>query len=254
MAIWRPQPVTPPWQPQPLRRPPALGVPAPPPPPVDLVLGFLGDSIWALTNGYNTRDIPTIVGHLLTKTGAIRTVTIVNRAISGTSTSDWVPGGSGEPKYTNALAAFVAAGVTHVVIMLGANDASSGNSDVTYDGNLKAIVTTGASALNNQGFKVILCYPIWRGDSAGYAAFLTSYQPKIDAIVNGVNVLRGDVLGYNWFLANQAELADQIHCNAEGSESDAAMVAWAIWHTLYGSSSGGGGGLLMARGFTGGLL
>ncbi len=215
----------------------------------DLILGFIGDSIWALTNGYGTRDIPTIVGHLLTKEGAIRSVAIVNRAVSGTSTSDWVPGVGAI--YSNALAAFIAAGLAnnanaYVVIMLGANDAASGNSATIYDGNLKAIVNVGANALVNQGIKVILCYPIWRGDNAGYAAFLVSYQAKIDALVNGTTIRKGDVLGYNWFLQNQGETADLIHCNAEGSESDAEMVAWATWNILYntGGSSTGGGGLI----------
>lgn len=236
---------------------PRPGTGTPTPPSFDLNLGFIGDSIWDLENGYGSRNIPTIVGQMLEKTGAIRTVNVVNRAVSGTDSAAWVPGGGGEPLYGDALAAFLAAGVTHVVVMLGANDAANSTTDTIYDGNIKAIVNVGASALVNQGLTVILCYPIWRNDVPGLDVFLEAYHAKIDGIIAGDpdNVLQGDVLGYDWFRDHEDEMDDPpIHCNEAGSESHATMVSWAIWDAVYDTDGAAAASILGGGDMDGGFF
>lgn len=191
---------------------------------MSLTLGYIGDSIWIFATGYATRTIPAIMALRLAQMGSLQTVSISNSAESGTKTADWLPATG---RYQTAVAAFASASVTHVNIMLGANDASASVAAVDYGDNLDSIT----SDLVSNGYTVILHYPPARHDDEGYNTFLSAYQAEIDALVNGTTILQGDVLAYDWFLAhNQTD--DGVHPDDDGCDSLANMQAWAIVDVL----------------------
>lgn len=195
-------------------------------------LGFIGDSIWALSNGYGSRSIPQIIGTLLEKTGAIRDVSVTNRAVSGSGAPDWIPSG---PYYDSAIGAFATNNVTHIAYMLGAND-SIGPNDTAFQQFWTNCITPTVNDLVSRGYVILLCYPIWRGDHPSCEARLEFMQTVIDSLVNGSTILHGDTLGYAWFRAHPEEMDNPlIHCNEIGSESHAAMVAHAIWKRVLGN-------------------
>lgn len=202
-----------------------------------LNLGFIGDSItygYGLTAG---QDPATQAGIVLAKTYKNRAVTVNNQGRSGTYTTDWMPGSS----YLNtARTAFAAAGVTHVHLALGVNDATAAYSNLdaaTYSSNLSAII----GVLVGDGYKVILPYPTFVADGRGGLGSdiskitrLVSYFPVIDALINGTTVLRGDVMAYDYFMPTwTSEYADDVHPNATGAVSLGTMWARAINLAIY---------------------
>ncbi len=201
-----------------------------------LVIGFIGDSI---TYGFGVtagQEPPTHVRNILKKTYRNRDVIINNQGRSGTYTTDWMPGSS----YLNtARTAFSTAGVTHVHLALGVNDATAQYNNVdtaTYGSNLQAII----NVLVGDGFKVILPYPTFVGDGNTGASDiskitrLVSYFPVIDSLVNNTTVLRGDTLAYDYFMANSAtEYADSVHPNDVGALSLGTMWARGIDRAIF---------------------
>lgn len=86
-----------------------------------MAVGFIGDSIMA---GYGLppgHDPATAACAYLSRCGLPRQATAINRAVSGTTTADWLPSGT---LLGPAIAAFVAAGVPVVYECLGDNDLS----------------------------------------------------------------------------------------------------------------------------------
>jgi lysophospholipase L1-like esterase len=207
-----------------------------------LNLGFIGDSITygagsGITHG--TNDPATLCGGYLSKMGSYRAVTVSNQGVSGTTTLDWVPTGT---YLAPAKAAFAAAGVTYVHIMLGTNDGWAGYTVSEYQTNLIEIVNNLVAA----GFKVVLSYsPAMNpaleptiGDRTD--ALLQEYQPGIDNLVNGSTVFQGDKLAFGFFANNAGEMqTDGIHPNAQGAADLGLMWAFAINAAVSGSGSGG---------------
>lgn len=194
--------------------------------PADLKLGFIGDSIWDLDLSYGGIDIPALIALRLAQTGEIRTVAILNAAESGTKTGDWVPSGG---RYQAAKVNFTSLGVKYVPIMLGANDASASVSASDYGDNIGLITAD----LVSDGRIPILFYPPARSDSGGsFNALLVAYQAEIDALVNGVNILQGDMLAWDWFNAHD-QTTDGVHPSEQGADSLAAMQTWAIWNAIF---------------------
>lgn len=205
-----------------------------------LNLGFIGDSI---TAGYGLsagQDPPTQIVPILRKLYKDRTITATNKAVSGSKTSQWV---TGQANLTNAKTAFASAGVTHVHIMLGANDAASSNlvSAATYKSNLQNIIAD----LNGAGYKVILSYPTYipagannNATTAASVSLARSYMAQIDSLIDNVNVLRGDVWSYDYFIGNLGEYqTDMTHPTAAGAISLATIWARAIEANVLSASA-----------------
>ena len=177
-------------------------------------------------------------------------LSVTNRGIAATSTAEWVPGST----LTAAIEAFQAAGVTHVLVMLGTNDARDvvGRSAAAYKANMQAI----CAALVAAGLKVVLnsppAYRLTYGEQApgGYTAtsysLLPQYVTKLDELANGTTIFKGDRQAFSVF-AEQANtmIGDWVHPNVAGS----AVLA-RLWHEALGAIlgftatgvSGGGGG------------
>lgn len=203
-------------------------------------VGFIGDSIsygYGLSAG---EDPCSQAGILLAKTRTNKTVTVTNRAINGTKTADWASGGA---NLIAAKSAFSSASVTHVHIMLGANDAAAANlvSASTYLSNLSGICTD----LTGAGYKVILSYPTYipagansNATTAASVALAQSYQAQIDSLINGTTILRGDTLAWNYFQDTLSEYqSDQTHPTATGARSLATMWVRAIDAALAASGT-----------------
>jgi lysophospholipase L1-like esterase len=206
-----------------------------------LILGFIGDSI---TDGYGLsagQEPHAYAASYLTKLFKFRTVTVSDQSVNASKTSEWA---SGQANLTTAKSAFSSAGVTHVHIMLGANDAAASNlvSAATYGSNLSSCVND----LVGAGYKVILSYPTYipagannNVTTAASVALTQSYQAQIDALVNHSTILRGDTLAFNYFADNLSEYqSDQTHPTATGSASLGLMWARAIDRALYKRSGG----------------
>jgi hypothetical protein len=176
-------------------------------------LGFVGDSILATLFG----SYPAVFPAEWAARYPLYPVTCTSAAVSGTSTADWM---SGSGNLTSAIAAFTAAGVTHVVWMLGANDSRTPNSfsAATY----QSQTASGVNALVSAGFKVILCaayLPYLENNPAGTwtdAAMdlLAAYPAQLDALVNGTTILKGDRQAHRVFPMNAPAdyfAGDQIH-------------------------------------------
>jgi lysophospholipase L1-like esterase len=206
-----------------------------------LRLGFIGDSItfgFGLSGGQSP---PEQIVSILSKTYKNRLVTATNSAVSGSRTSQWV---SGSSNLNTAKSAFASASVTHVHIMLGANDAAASNlvSVATYKSNLQNIIAD----LSGAGYTVILSYPTYipagangNATTAASVALAQSYQTEIDSLIDGTTVLRGDQLSFNYFISNLSEYqSDKTHPTATGAISLATMWARAIDRSLLDAGDG----------------
>lgn len=200
-----------------------------------LNIGFIGDSITYGQGLSAGQSPPDQISGILTKLYKNRVVNTYNQGHPGASTADWLGGSS---YLTTAKSAFSAGGVTHVHIMLGVNDAvaAAGISAAQFKTNLQNIIAD----LTGAGYVVILSYPTFHivGASgiidATYVDKLASYKVQIDSVVNGTNVLRGDVLACEYFVLNQSEYSgDNVHPNSTGALSLAQMWARAIDRALY---------------------
>jgi hypothetical protein len=207
-----------------------------------LKLGAVGDSITAGTNGNPFGET------LTTLTSLGYTVTSSNQAISGTSTGDWAAGGS---YLTNAIAAFTAAGVTIVQVMLGTNDARTPNSfsAATHHANMAGIV----AALVAAGFKVIIHKPIYTVPNAGSSGAQWPNDPNslyqqyfaLDMqLVDGVNVFQGDTTGFAQAYLNPTTFLEGAGIHpANATENNLLGTYWAVaFMGKFGNASGGGGG------------
>jgi len=203
--------------------------------------GFIGDSI---TFGYGLsagQDPVSQLTTILKKTYKNRDVTLTNSAVSGSKTSQWV---TGQAYLTTAKAAFAAASVTHVHIMLGANDAAASNlvTAATYKTNLQNIIAD----LTGAGYKVILSYPTYipagansGGTTAAGVALAQAYQAQIDSLIDGTTVYKGDTLAFNYFMDNIGEYqADLTHPTATGAIALATL--WARASDRYVLDASGG--------------
>ncbi len=160
-----------------------------------LRIGAIGDSMTYGTNGNPFAQTAAYLGALG------YSVTPLNRAISGTTTNDWIAGSS---NLTAAIAAFAASGVSWVQVMLGTNDyrpLPTPLSVAQHHANMASIT----GALVAAGFKVVLHKPPFTipnsipgvlqtiNDPNGYysQAFALDMQ-----LVDGVNVFQGDTSAF----------------------------------------------------------
>ena len=185
-----------------------------------IVVGSIGDSI---QYGYvvPTGDDPLsqCMADLATRYG-FREATAVDQAISGTTTTDWLPTGGYLPA---AVAAIKAAGGTLVSLTLGTNNVklSIATTPAQYHADLTAI--TGYIA--SQGLATVVHYPIFM-DLTGSETLtawgpasltlLQQYQGQIDTLVNGTTIFQGDRLGFQYFADNRNLLQDGVHPSVAG--------------------------------------
>ena len=210
----------------------------------NIKLGLIGDSITEyMENG--------AAGMLASKFAELYPkylLSVTNQGHASSDTGHWLPGGT---YLTDAISAFQSAGVSHVLVMLGTNDARDAvaRSASAYKTNMQAI----CNALVAAGFKVVLnappAYRLTYGAQSpgGYTeasyALLAQYVPKLDELVNGSTIYKGDRQAFDVF-AEQANtlIGDWVHPNVAGSAVLARLWFEALGPILgiYGSSSGGG--------------
>lgn len=168
----------------------------------DVMLGVIGDSRQSTT-------VPGVIAQCLCARGY--RAGAVCRGVSGASlysvsggavswqpntTQDPVNGQSGTTLLSDALANFAAAGVTTLVIDLGANDADLGsNSAATFGTKLTILV----NYLLSQSYTIYLVYPYQKGDTLGLTSnnLIPAYQSQISALVNGTTVKLADTSDYD---------------------------------------------------------
>lgn len=163
-----------------------------------------------------------------------RAVTVVNQGVDGSSAQDWAANTGSI--FSTAKTAFASAGCTHIMIMLGANDAADHRNAAQYLADLQTIIGPGAGSLVTAGYTVIVNYPTYvpagaNGGATDEAATenMRSYLAQIDSLVNGTTVLRGDTLAYQYFANHLSEAqTDQTHLLDAGNLSLANMWARAF--------------------------
>jgi lysophospholipase L1-like esterase len=186
-----------------------------------IVVGFIGDSITA-----NMGSAGSFIS-LLAAQEPTRSVSYgSNQGVAGTTSTDWLPGGSYLP---GALSAFATAGVTHVTIMLGTNDAktATATSSSTYASNIASI----AAACVSAGYKVVLNGPLaivpgsyGQWDEAANVR-LASYRDSLAALTNGTTIYLGDTQLFDAISAAPGTyLSDGIHPNGTGN-----TLIWNRW-------------------------
>lgn len=194
---------------------------------VPLILGFIGDSITIQDPGNGTP--PTLTGAIIQKIRGQRQVTIVNQGVSGTYSTNWI---SGSSDLTTAKAAFLSAGVTYVLVMIGTNDGRDDvlNSATTYSTNMASMV----GDLVGAGYVVVLNYSPYAipGSLSNWSeasdVLIQSYQAKLNALVNGTTVLQGDTTYYQYSAEHPTETNDGIHPNTLGATSLSNLWATAF--------------------------
>lgn len=209
-----------------------------------LSLGFIGDSITAMLNGDAVRTTAQECANRLAEIAGSRNVTITNQAISGTRSTSWTPSDP-SAQLTNAKAAFAAAKVTHVLVMLGTNDCrtyaggdgygGAANSVATYQANMAAIVANLVAA----GYRVIINQPPYvaipgstGGNTEAGMALMQGYQVVMDNLCDGINVYQGDQRIYRYMAMHTGEFADGLHPNLLGSETYGLFWALAAARVL----------------------
>ncbi|MGC4033678.1 MAG: SGNH/GDSL hydrolase family protein [Tepidisphaeraceae bacterium] len=203
--------------------------------PATLVIGVIGDSLNAYkptetTSNSGTIDVPTLVGRYLSQAKGQHAVTVVNRAVAGQMTSDWLPATS---QYIAAKAAMLTAGVQWAYITLGANDArvAYSLSKATYKANLLSI----ASDLVSAGIKVVINAPPYAVPGSlsnqwteASTALLAQYQAVPGEIANGATIFAGDTAAFGAVAQNPSWQIDGVHFTASGAAAQAKLYADAL--------------------------
>lgn len=186
-----------------------------------VVLGLIGDSI--------TADVSSGAELISLLAGAEKRRAVSlgsNFGISGKTSAGWV---SGNSDMTQALAAFALAGVTHVIVMLGTNDAKTGvaTTQSAYAANMANVAATLVAA----GYKVILNSPPYvtpgsyeQWDEAANGR-LISYRDSLAALADNVNVFVGDLDLFDAVAAAPATyLRDGVHMTDPGE-----ILMYGMW-------------------------
>jgi lysophospholipase L1-like esterase len=181
-----------------------------------LRIGFIGDSITATpVDGRTPADV---AAHELTRRGY--RVQIVNPAVRGTRSVDWLPQTS---LFRQAVAAFHREGVALVQVMLGTNDSLMRwrTSPDAYLAAMRDICT----ALHTEGFTVMLAYspavrPRPNADDSAIDTeadtYLLAYQRSLQALVRDGLAHMGDTRAFPYFRDHPDLLWDGIHPDARG--------------------------------------
>ncbi|MGO9109487.1 MAG: SGNH/GDSL hydrolase family protein [Thermoguttaceae bacterium] len=220
-------------------------------------VAWIGDSIWGVLNGGSgttspmaSELVPAVAAQNLSAAYGPRSIVSANCALSGTTVADWnsastmltlgVGTGASETCWAYAQAAITAAGigssdVFYVMIMLGTNDSTQSTSAATYKSGLQTLMATIFAAYPNA--IIVLNYP--GVCFTGYDAYLASYWPMIDSLVNGTTILAGDK-EFPAFAANSRSDFDEltVHPNLYGQGCLAALHAQALSRIIDGTAAG----------------
>jgi lysophospholipase L1-like esterase len=158
--------------------------------------------------------------------------------LSGTTTTDWLPGSS---NYNNAVAAGNASGDTVASIMLGTNDAKTTPENTgLYDAHLTQIVAALKHDIPSLKFVVLQEQPyIVPG---AFNQFDASSDTALQSYVSSYSSISGAEVGasgmYAYFQQNTQFLTGGLHPNAEGSSG--VLYFWEVALAPYIQSAGGG--------------
>lgn len=197
-----------------------------------IIIGCLGDSITKGTAGPSPAAV-TVTQRLaasLKHTYKNRDVTVVNGGVDGKSAQDFAANTGSI--FTTAKSAFSSAGCTHIMVMLGANDAANHRSASQYLANMQTIT----ASLVSDGYVVILNYPTYIPSGANAGATdevatenMRSYLGQIDSLIDGTDIISGDRLAYQYFVDHMDEMqTDKTHLLDAGNISLAGMWARAF--------------------------
>lgn len=202
-----------------------------------LIVGIIGDSISAGTNGNPNWQVGEIGLQIYLQNWGytVASTNSTNAAISGSDTSQWQPGSS---NLNGALSNFASNGVTLVHVMLGTNDARTPNSFTPAQHH--TYMTNIVNTLVGAGYKVIISKPIFTQPNAGLGAgtavwpndSATVYQQyfALDAqLCDGINVFIGDTANFSAFQQNPNTLlfSDGVH-PADGTANAIIGRNWAV--------------------------
>lgn len=176
-----------------------------------LVIGFVGDSITAGTNGTPLSQ-PESEGCIPYLSNQGYSVTYYNFGWSGSSTADWLPGGT---LMNGVLANIASLHIPLMHIMLGTNDSRSSVTPAQHFSNMTSIV----NAIVAAGCNVIISKPLYTGPNALGAWPIDSTQLyrqyfALDCtLTNGVTVFQGDTSNFSYGMQNAPTFLadDEVH-------------------------------------------
>jgi hypothetical protein len=193
------------------------------------VVGGIGDSIMGRLATGNETAFTSMLSQLNCKFAGSKQFTGVDRSISGTTSGDWVSGGADLP---TAVAAFISAGVTRVVLMLGTNDSAAGTatSQATYQANILSAVTYMFANIPTLRTVHLFSSPFQALTSGNLSiqncARLVAYSAALATIANGTTVFYSAPLAsYNFFQKYPDQLSDGIHPGDQGVGSFGGLWA-----------------------------
>lgn len=188
----------------------------------NLVIVGIGDSITA--GGGILTNLETML-----ESNIDGSVTTVNRGLSGSTTTDWLPGTS---LLNNTISQANIDQATDVVIMLGTNDSKIGvkTSSGTYQSNITSITTELLSTiptlqriwLNEPPYPVPGSYALWDSESVSLVGY---YRSALDSVANGSTILRGSTTTLAYSATHTNQYGDGIHPNSTGDTSFATQWA-----------------------------
>lgn len=211
-------------------------------------LGMVGDSI---TNGASS----SMAAQFLALYPPY-SLTVVQQDNSGTTSADWALNGVSNLRVTTAATAFNAAGVKWVQIMLGSNDSKTAvaTDPAVYKANILTVINSFKALITNAKFVLHAPPPLYNPNTLlgnafgdGSNSLIQSYTTKLDELVDGVTIFKGDRLAFRLFAMNAPGYYgtnDAVHPSTSGYTvlCQCWAKAFASAYGIIAAPSGGGGG------------
>lgn len=206
-------------------------------------VGFIGDSV-LFGFGNTTNPVAQFALAIRGMGNTQRHVATNNASAGGLATANWYDsGGSGvQTRLSDALDAFIAASLTHVMVQLGINDAYGGVTATVYKANQQGI----ADYVISRGLVPILCYPSgFTKDGTAALSLAVTYLPKIVEIVNASDgtIKLGDTLSFRLFQDRATDLLQSgtgVHPNDDGDTVLGILLAWGFVRAVGDAGVSGG--------------
>jgi hypothetical protein len=200
-----------------------------------LIWGVVGDSTSAATGEAGSVGGPYWAALRLGELTQ-RTVTLVNRAIGGSNSAQWLPDNT---YLNNAIAAFQAAGVTDVSIRLGTNNTSdSVSAELVAEGTAEHVLAIAEELLAEGVERVHIDWPFSQNPNGTLTrrnniADLLLMGAALDGICNGTTILQGDRTSYRCTIDNPASMYDGVHATPTFEHTVGSNIARALYDSLY---------------------
>lgn len=146
--------------------------------------------------------------------------TLTNSAVSGSTTTMWLPGNA-SGYLADAIAAANSAGSTIATICLGANDSSAPVSGATYLANMQTIVKALYASIPTLT-RVVLQGTLYTADPTRNTTSLREYRSLLRRVGHGSQL--GSLTEYSLFAASPRLLSDTVHPGNGG-----ALLLARIW-------------------------